>query len=127
MGTNDAQEVELPWRGETRLLQQDLPLTLEVDGYDPGKPEVVRLRDGQELTVVFKLLPLFVKLTVESNVPADIYRLRAGQTAQGWRKFVFGRDVPIGRTGEPMTMDAFMPQTLTVWLKAMSRRPSICC
>jgi tRNA A-37 threonylcarbamoyl transferase component Bud32 len=114
MGTNDAQEVELPWRGETRLLQQDLPLTLEVEGYDPGKPEIVRLRDGQELTVVFKLLPLFVKLTVESNVPADIYRLRAGQTAQGWRKFVFGRDVPIGRTGEPITIDAFMPQTLTV-------------
>lgn len=114
IGTNEAQEVDLPWQGETRLLQQDLPLTLEVDGYDPGKPEVVRLRDGQELAVVFKLLPLFVKLTVESNVPADIYRLRAGQTAQGWRKFVFGRDVPIGRTGEPLTMDAFMPQSLTV-------------
>lgn len=114
IGTNEAQEVDLPWQGETRLLEQDLPLTLEVDGYDPGKPEVVRLRDGQELAVVFKLLPLFVKLTVESNVPADIYRLRAGQTAQGWRKFVFGRDVPIGRTGEPLTMDAFMPQSLTV-------------
>ena len=114
IGSNEVQEVDLPWRGETRLLQQDLPLTLEVEGYDPGKPEIVRLRDGQEQTVVFKLLPLFVKLTVESNVPADIYRLRAGQTAQGWRKFVFGRDVPIGRTGEPITLDAFMPQSLSV-------------
>jgi uncharacterized C2H2 Zn-finger protein len=25
-----------------------------VEGYDPLKPEVVRLRDGQELTVVFR-------------------------------------------------------------------------
>ena len=48
------------------------------------------------------------------NVQADIYRLRDGQTAQGWRKMVFGRDVPIGKTGEAMTFDAFMPQKLTI-------------
>lgn len=114
VGTNEAQQVELPWRGETRLLNQDLPIELSVEGYDPLKPEVVRLRDGQEQTVLFRMLPLFVKLTVNANVPADIYRLRAGQTAQGWRKFVFGRDIPIGKTGEPLTLDAFVPQQLTV-------------
>jgi len=74
----------------------------------------VRLRDGQEYPVVFELLPLFVKLTITCNVPAEVYRLRAGQTAQGWRKFVFGRDVPLGKTGEAITLDAFMPQQLTV-------------
>lgn len=114
IGTNEVQDVDLPWRGETRVLNQDLPVELSVDGYDALPPEIVRLRDGQELPVVFRMLPLFAKLTITCNVPAAVYRLRAGQTAQGWRKFVFGRDVPIGKTGEPMTLDAFVPQQLTV-------------
>lgn len=114
LGTNAVQAVDLPWTGQTRELGRDLEVVVEVEGYDPPKPEVLRLKDRDEKTLLFRLLPHFVTLTVECNVPADIYRLRDGQTAQGWRKMVFGRDVPIGKTGEPLTFDAFIPQKLTI-------------
>ncbi|HMP75043.1 MAG TPA: protein kinase [Kiritimatiellia bacterium] len=110
----DTQDVTLPWTGILRELDKALALALQVDGYDVSKAETVTLKDRDKRTVTFRLLPHPVQFTIQCNVPAQVYRLRDGQFAQGWRKTVFGRDVPVGKTGEPIILDAFVPQKLTV-------------
>lgn len=114
IGSKEAETVALPWTGDVRQLDSSIAIELSVPGYDDVKPEHLTLRDRDQKTLTFRLLPHPVQFTIRSNVPADVYRLRAGQFAQGWKKTVFGRDVPIGKTGEPITLDAFVPQQLTV-------------
>ncbi len=114
VGTSRFENVSFPWSNLVKQLEQALPVDLTVEGYDPSKTETLTLRDRDQKTVTLRLLPHPAQLTIKSTVAADVYRLRDGQFAQGWRKTVFGRDVPIGKTGEPLTIDAFVPQKLTV-------------
>lgn len=116
IGKQSPETVTLPWSGNVRQLDAAMEVELNVPGYDAQLQRVtLRDRDRQKLT--FRLLPHPVQFTIHCNVPAAVYRLRDGQFAQGWKKTVFGRDIPLGKTGEPITLDAFMQQQLTVFAK----------
>lgn len=115
IGGNAAKTVALPWSGDIHQLDSAIDIELKVPGYDDARPQRVTLRDRDQQKLTFRLLPHPVQFTIRSNVPAEVYRLRDGQFAQGWKKTVFGRDLPLGKTGEPITLDAFVPQQLTVF------------
>ncbi len=114
IGEGEWRDVPLPWSGDQREVGRPMAIQLEIAGYEVEKQAPLTLHDRENKLIAFRILPLPVQLTVRANVPADIYRLRDGQFAQGWKRKVYGRDIPIGKTGQPLTIDPFVPQKLTL-------------
>jgi hypothetical protein len=114
VGEREERDVEFPCAVELNEMGKPLPLHLSVPGYNVSPPDAVRLSDREHRRVSARLSPRPVQVTLYSDVPADIFRFRGGQPAKGLRRMARGRDVPLGRTGEPLSLDAFERHQLTV-------------
>jgi len=114
VGDDEQRVVDLPWNSRINALGQTLRVSLEIEGFEPINPDTVRLNDGDAEDIIFWLRPLPAQVTIECNVPAEVYHLPSGKASSGFKKFIFGKDMPIGKTGEPITLDALIPQQLTI-------------
>lgn len=115
LGEGPLREVPLPAKLEIKELNQALSVELVVQGYTVGRTETVWLHGGEQRELVFRVFPKPARVTVMSNVPADVYRLADDKPASGLKRFVFGREMPIARTGEPFELEPFIRCRLHVF------------